>query len=78
MSAVGADDSGEHERDYRRSGRDCKSVKTSVNRCGGSSDVRGDAPRLVGSEQLCRHRNSVYPRERFPTHHEKMLTCKAQ
>jgi hypothetical protein len=34
MPAVRADDSGEHERDYRRSGRDCKSVKVSVNRSG--------------------------------------------
>ena len=37
MPAVRADDSGEHERDYRRSERDCKGVKTSVNRSGGSA-----------------------------------------
>jgi hypothetical protein len=34
MPAVRTNDSGEHERDYRRSGRDCKGVKISVNRSG--------------------------------------------
>jgi hypothetical protein len=34
MLAVRADDSGEHERDHRHSGHDCKSVRTIVNRSG--------------------------------------------
>ena len=40
MPAVGADDSGEHERDYRRSGRGRKSVKASSTAPAASSRVR--------------------------------------
>ena len=64
MPAVGADDSGEHERDYRRSGRGRKRRQGFVNSSGSLvagemalqlpqlGDVGGDAPRLVPGEPL--------------------------